>query len=270
MKRDVNVSAVFQAPSLSGLFVIVMLVLYGVYMQITEHAPSAPELAMLGTVVVWMFVTQARAWIAVTDTLDAFEEVLDAARDRVDPWEMQRELMKASDQTLPYAPRMHNGVLLYAALQLEELAEELNVMSAAAASHPGSPPAGLNAISVAFYQVSRRMRDVSLEVRNTIPTFDCDYPLSREHAVGLLDGTTDLAVVNAGFALSAGLPGAEGYLEVASSNYSKTNRTTGKIDKTPDGKWIKGQNYFPPNLITVLANQSPAWAAKTTEAHHSV
>ena len=43
------------------------------------------------------------------------------------------------------------------------------------------------------------------------------------------------------------------YVEVQTSNWSKTNPNTGVIDKTPDGKWIKGVNYRPPNLTAVLA-----------------
>lgn len=68
----------------------------------------------------------------------------------------------------------------------------------------------------------------------------------------MADGTTDLMVTNAGFALALGLPGAALYEEVASSNLTKKNPQTGVIDKTPDGKWIKGAKYREPNIDKVL------------------
>jgi hypothetical protein len=68
----------------------------------------------------------------------------------------------------------------------------------------------------------------------------------------IFDGTTDVAVVNCGFALACGLPGSDGYREVALSNISKRNPDTGMIDKTADGKWIKGAEYRAPDLLGVL------------------
>jgi hypothetical protein len=58
--------------------------------------------------------------------------------------------------------------------------------------------------------------------------------------------------VIAGLAASSGLPAAAGCVEVATSNLSKANPSTGVIDVDPSGKWIKGANYVAPNLGRVI------------------
>ncbi|MDL5034420.1 hypothetical protein QRD43_21130 [Pelomonas sp. APW6] len=45
--------------------------------------------------------------------------------DTTNPWAVQRTLMQASGQTNPTAPVLHKGLLLYAALNLEEGRETL-------------------------------------------------------------------------------------------------------------------------------------------------
>lgn len=173
---------------------------------------------------------------------------------RVDPWEQQRMLMAASGQRMATRyPRMHNGVLLYAALLMEELGETLEAVGDACA-HAPSFPVGLPAVAVEYYKVGKALQERALIVRNTLAVMEpVDFLLPDADALAMFDGTTDIAVVNCGFALSAGLPGAEGYAEVANSNLSKINPDSGKIDKTPDGKWIKGTNFFKPDLTRVIA-----------------
>ena len=78
-----------------------------------------------------------------------------------------------------------------------------------------------------------------------------NHPLTRAQARPVLDGTTDLAVVNSGFSLAAGLPGSLAYQAVQVSNLSKAG-PDGKIAKDPSGKWIKGPNYRMPELDSLL------------------
>jgi hypothetical protein len=92
-------------------------------------------------------------------------------------------------------------------------------------------------------------------IRAEIKSFgphDFDMALTIDEAVALADDTTDIAVVNAGFANASGIPGGACYVEVGTSNFSKANPETGRIDKDPSGKWIKGTDYQEPDLKAVL------------------
>lgn len=172
---------------------------------------------------------------------------------KTDPWQMQRALMAASDQPLPATPELNKGVVLYAALNLEELSETLKGLTSAL-NKVENAPAGLMAIAATLSQVATGMHESSLEVRAVLAQVPNDFraPVQREDLREMADGTTDVTVTNSGFALSLGLDGARCYEEVGESNLSKINPDTGKIDKTPDGKWIKGRNYRAPNLDRVL------------------
>jgi hypothetical protein len=180
----------------------------------------------------------------------------------LDPWAMQRDLMAASNQTLPAAPELNRGGLLYGALILEEASETLSAVSQATAASElsailaaqGPRVAALSVVAAEFQDIASKMHEASLRIRGLLETLPVSLriELSRKLAIEIADGTTDIAVVNSGFALSSGIDGPGCYQDVAGSNLSKKNPDTGKIDKTADGKWIKGRNYRAPNLEAVL------------------
>lgn len=184
-------------------------------------------------------------------------------RERVDVWEYQRWLMEVSGQRVPSTPTMHNGVVLYSALTMEEVGETLAAISKALALPYRTPRQAWNAmhsgpnavrmeLGVHLQEASAFLLRNAQTIRDLLPRTEIDFPLPRAFAKELLDGTTRIAAVNAGLCLSAGMPGPEAYEDVAGSNLSKRNPTTGVIDKTPDGKWIKGANFYKPNLDAVL------------------
>lgn len=181
----------------------------------------------------------------------------------LDPWEMQRDLMVMSDQRIARRAQLTETSLLYGALILEEAGETLTGLARAAlrASNFYEPEttegklcssmfANYNAIADAmdFAAGAARYELKKLKDMGLLLTFD----LTRAEAQEIFDGTVDLTVVNCGFALASGLPGAEGYVEATASNISKKNPETGMIDKDPSGKWIKGPNYFEPDLLSIL------------------
>jgi hypothetical protein len=177
----------------------------------------------------------------------------------VDPWETQRELMAVSGQPRPSAPMLSKNSLMYLALILEELSETIRdgVMPALLRVTESGPQSDiareLLQMRGALQDIADGMTITSVGMRQQLAELgDFAIPLTLEEAKGALDGTTDLAVVNCGFALASGLPGAKAYAEVARSNMSKRNPETGRIDKTPDGKWIPGREFSPPDLAPIL------------------
>lgn len=184
----------------------------------------------------------------------------DPANGSVDPWAMQQVLMAASDQHMPAAPQLHGGVMLYAALNLEENSEILDGLTKALTRITSEGQANaatiekLSRINALLQEAGALMKQNSLDIRAELKTFPTDYraELSRPEVKEMADGTTDLTVTNSGFALSLGVSGPKCYLNVAGSNLSKRNPETGRIDKTPDGKWIKGVAYFEPSLEQVI------------------
>lgn len=169
-----------------------------------------------------------------------------------DVWALQQQLMKISDQHLPENQyELNKGVIMYYALNLEEMAELATGLNKAIAMLPDSDAKFTLQLHVklagqTMHMASEAIREILKE--NDIPALT----LPKEIAIEIADATTDVAVVNAGFALSVGLDGAACYDEVVGSNLSKANPETGVIDKTPDGKWIKGSDYRQPNLDKVL------------------
>lgn len=182
---------------------------------------------------------------------------------QIDPWQMQRALMVASGQQTPATPRFTNGTVLYGALILEEggetLAEIVKALkdyrdSDAYQNEPDTQVRNWIRYHINLFDyISTQMGETSVTIRKLLTGITYDFEMTPERTVAMLDGTTDLAVVNCGFALATGLPGADAYEEVVSSNLSKRNPRTGMIDKTPDGKWIKGPDYQAPDLAKVLA-----------------
>lgn len=177
----------------------------------------------------------------------------------VDIWAPQRALMRASDQALPDKPTMNHDAVLYVALTLEEMAETVaamtRVMLDSGMSRAYSPHRHLTRVLAA---AASTMGEHSNQLRGAIadsPTFSLPLVM-RSDIAELLDGVTDTAVTLAGLGLSMGLPVELAYTEVARSNASKVNPDTGVIDKTSDGKWIKGRNYTKPDLLAVLVRTS--------------
>lgn len=187
---------------------------------------------------------------------------LAAQNNDVDPWKLQRQIMAISDQELPVNPTFSPGVLLYYALQLEEMSETTQTIRALLHYHRHKLPDRLqrNVLLSDLGVTCNILSNQSEELRNLL-SFPSDgrwtIPLPQTQAKMLLDDVLDVTVVTAGLALAAGLPAQAGYNEVHRSNLSKANTETGKIDKDAGGKWIKGPNYTPPQLDAVL---SRAWS----------
>lgn len=179
----------------------------------------------------------------------------------VDIWKPQREIMAKSDQHIPLSPELNKGVLLYSALMMEEGSETFSAICTAlregniavtAAGRSQHDPA-LERILIALEYAARYMRTQALTIRNDLAMVrDFYQPLNREQTREILDGSSDTAVVLAGFGISAGLPNGPGYMEVCGSNLSKEDPKTKKIEKDPSGKWIKGPNYWKPDLDRVI------------------
>lgn len=75
--------------------------------------------------------------------------------------------------------------------------------------------------------------------------------------VELIDSIADQTVIHAGTAVGAGISLDEALMEVHASNMSKLG-TDGKPILREDGKILKGENYFTPNL-------EPLWEGKRTK-----
>lgn len=203
------------------------------------------------------------------DTLisDSFADRLETPD--VDPWKLQRHLMEISDQRMADKPMVTRDVILYFALIMEESFEAGTTLVSALARirEQATPERGeeLFTFFTAIMPAVRAMGHASTRVKEMMKAGMLeDWPgaeLTLDEAIRLFDDTTDIQVVNSGFCLAAGLPGPTGYLETQHSNISKKNPTTGKIDKTPDGKWIKGVDYKEPDLEQVLIDHFP-WLLK--------
>lgn len=203
-------------------------------------AAAATQSNVLVAVVVVLLAAGAGIWMGRSSA------------DAVDPWALQYKLMDISAQTLPATPHLNKDALLYLALILEETAETFDAVRSAwmlntACWHNLNYAEQMDDMRTRMHAASKTMRGELAKMQ----------PFARQltmlQAKPILDGTTDIAVVNSGFSLAAGLPGAQAYREVAGSNLSKANPTTGVIDKDPSGKWIKGINYREPDLLQVLA-----------------
>lgn len=181
----------------------------------------------------------------------------------VDPWNLQRHLMALSDQRLPSEPMITRDALMYYALILEEASEGgitlLDILRSTALS--GDQVQDFQLLRQTLASATRAMGLASRRARQLLETEAFQKwegrPLTLRQAKALLDDHLDIQVVNSGFGLAAGLPGAVGYLAVCVSNISKADPVTGKILKDSSGKWIKGPNYEPPALEEILLEQFP-------------
>lgn len=246
----------------------------------TSVSPGNPVTGIVAALLmaVCALVTVMRQWVLDHDDVSKLakdrvnelqEQVLDFLRQAkaVDIWSFQEDLMKASDQEIPPSPRINKNVLLYLALMAEELGEtadavrkELELYLMVEADEFEIMTEGEKAQFSALQMIDGkleslvRLEDLADGIRGHLTYVNEGWWLrpTRQGAEDMLDGVTDTAVVTAGFGLAAGLPVREGYHEVGSSNLSKPNPVTGKIDKDPSGKWIKGSQYKAPDLGTVL------------------
>lgn len=179
----------------------------------------------------------------------------------VDIWDLQRKLMTISDQQTPATPHLTDSGLLYYALTMEELSEQGTYLARVLdrrieqLQRERGPVFTRDAhAAVAMIAASARvMASSAVNIRAGVAKLTgLKLPLTRVEARHLLDDLTDQAVTVAGGSVAMGLPGAAGYREVQRSNFSKANPSTGRIDKEPSGKWIKGINYRDPDLDAVL------------------
>lgn len=79
--------------------------------------------------------------------------------------------------------------------------------------------------------------------------------LSSADLIRVADGLGDVIYVCIGAALAFGLPIEKIFNEIHRSNLSKVN-TAGHIERRPDGKILRGNNYTPPDLLRVLTEHS--------------
>jgi len=178
--------------------------------------------------------------------------VSDRRPEPVDIWRLQRKVMRMSGQAVPSTPHITRDGLLYLALVAEELSKAMGHHHEILKKMPWSEGTAL--LTKKMGELSLAMHNESIAVRAVVShlPYDFTWSLAREDAVALLDDACDMAVVVAGFAVSMGLPAAEGYKAVVLSNISKADPVTRMIEKDRSGKWIKGVNYQPPNLAVVL------------------
>lgn len=180
----------------------------------------------------------------------------------VDPWRLQRRLMRISGQSTPDHIQLNKAVLTYLALIMEELSETIEPVNDTLARTLSLPntsetlhhaPA-LRTAHQMLRNVGVDLGSISKQLRATTARLPADFHVAMKHneALSFADGCTDLSVVNCGLTIAGGVPGPECYEEVGHSNLSKANPVTGLIDKDATGKWIKGTNYRAPNLAGVL------------------
>lgn len=177
----------------------------------------------------------------------------------VDIWKLQRRLMRISTQSLPDTPTMTADAVLYVALTIEELSEAANTVSRILAHQALSAgDSRVSELSSHLHSIGGKMSQQATSIRiklRDMPSFILENQLNLADATSLLDDVVDITVTAAGLGLAAGLPCPEGYAEVQRSNDSKKQPDTGMIRKTGDGKWIKGPDYTPPDLRSVVTCQ---------------
>jgi hypothetical protein len=179
-------------------------------------------------------------------------------------FDLQRDVMARSGQDLPEAICLTPQSVMYAALNLEELGEQIVAMADGINYGTMGPTAGsrmfeaggwshcaslMGHVGADIQQQARNLRGI---VKDTFRGTNPRIALSLSCAKEIIDGANDVTVVNAGFLESMGVPAMACYEEVTFSNLSKANPETGVIDKEPDGKWIKGVNYKAPDLGRII------------------
>lgn len=179
-------------------------------------------------------------------------------------FDLQREVMTRSAQDLPAEICLTPQTIMYAALNLEELGEQL-VALAEGINHGAMGPTdgsrmyegegwsqAANLMGHVGADIQQQSRDLRNSVKDTFRGTNPRIAITLPYAKEIVDGANDVTVVNAGFLLSMGVPAMACYEEVTLSNLSKANPETGVIDKELDGKWIKGVNYKAPDLGRII------------------
>lgn len=259
--KATTIKILLQAVVADTIFFLV----YIMTMIMVNRVPAFPEaLLVISLLLVHLILTVGCLWIVPQEGQETGRQGVPFDAMGVDPWNMQEALMSASGQDLPEYPVLSPGGLLYAALLMEELAETLRGVERAVTGAPYEGSQEKSAaimIQVLLHNNAQALHGASVQLRGLLQDIKTAVPISMEEAVEILDGTTDVMVVNAGFALAMGLPGAPAYEEVGLSNLSKADPLTGRIAKDPSGKWIKGPDYFKPDLEKVLREHVPAYDA---------
>lgn len=203
-----------------------------------------------------------------TDSMLSVQHLLESEEGIVDPWNLQRSLMRMSDQQLPDSPMITKDVIMYYALILEE-ASEAGVTLVDILRSTSLTSDQLQDFALLRRTLATTIRSMDLAGRRVrqileTPAFNGwqGQPLTLRQARALLDDHVDIQVVNSGFGLAAGLPCQSGHLAVVLSNVSKAHPATGLIQKDASGKWLKGPNYKPPELDQVLVDRFPKMRAQ--------
>lgn len=158
----------------------------------------------------------------------------------------QRRLMRASDQLTPNRPcdiSIHVADFVansHAAVRLARACENFRKVTSdlvgGILEEHRSPD-----IQALFY-----LGLIAEEFAETL------YAFGDRDLAGVLDGLTDMQVVEHGAGHSLGLPLESAWHEVANSNRSKIDPESGKIPRSADGKWIKPETFVRPDLARIL------------------
>lgn len=171
------------------------------------------------------------------------------------PWQHQKNIMVASDQMVGSYPMTNVTAILYGALIIEEVGETMLALAQAIEASSKGKHTALYAIAQSYAKegtamiLRSRLHRQDLAICRETPSLAL---MPQDLAANLLGELTDVVVVVAGLSVAAGLPAATAYDLVARSNMSKINQDTGKMDKTSDGKWIKGRHFRPADLNGLL------------------
>lgn len=172
----------------------------------------------------------------------------------VDIWKSQRELMTISGQSVPAQPEVNHHVIGYLAFTLEEMAESIAPIRNTISDHRQHKAHHLELEQV-LQLAQHDLHALSHRLRSALETeHQFHYRMSYENALEALDGMVDATVTIAGWPIAAGLPASLSYVEVQTSNLSKRDPNTGRIEKDPSGKWIKGPNFRKPRLDYILSS----------------
>jgi predicted HAD superfamily Cof-like phosphohydrolase len=167
-----------------------------------------------------------------------------------DAWVLQKKLMNISGQKIASKPELNNTSFLYAALILEEVSELMVGLDKVLTEKDDKD---LTTLLLTTLCIGEQAQVASKRLRKHLTIIkDFSLEISKEQAIEIADATTDIAVVNCGFAVASGIDGNACYQETVGSNLSKANPDTGMIEKDNSGKWIKGRDYRPPNLDAIL------------------
>lgn len=79
-----------------------------------------------------------------------------------------------------------------------------------------------------------------------------DSLTNERNAAKVVDGLIDLIYVCSGMLHSMGVDPNAAWNEVQRSNMSKVDAATGRVLKRDDGKVLKPDSYFPPDLVSVV------------------